>query len=188
MVILDNNEILRELVIKVQNGDKESFWLVYDIMLWPLYNFVFYKVSNKELAEDITEEVFIRAWEKIGTYKIESGIPFSSWIYKIASNLIIDYYRKFKYETFLDPEFDIEDEQSVRALKESTENIYNQKLLSHALTKLSEDQKDVIIFKYVNDLEYSDIAIILWKPEWTIRQLHSRALQKLKSLLDGIID
>ncbi len=59
--MVDNTKLL-ELVDKVLSGDKDSFGSIYDILLQPIYSFVYYKVSHKELAEDLTEEIFVKVW------------------------------------------------------------------------------------------------------------------------------
>lgn len=182
--MIDNDKLF-ELVQEVQNGNKNSFWNIYDILLPNIYNFVYYKVQQKELAEDLTEEVFIKVWDNLSKFKFSDNIPFSAWVYRIAWNLIIDYFRKYKNEIPMDEEFDVEDNNcTIEDFRNETENSYNQKVLSKALSKLNIDQRDVIIFKYVNDLDYWEISIIMWKPEWTIRQLHSRAIKNLKWIID----
>lgn len=182
--MIDNKKLF-ELVNKVQNGDRDSFWDIYDILLPNIYNSIYYKVNQKELAEDLTEEVFIKVWDNLHKFKFSDNIPFSSWVYRISWNLVIDYFRKYKNEVFIDEEFEIKDENcTIEDFRNSTENSYNQKLLSKALARLNPDQRDVIIFKYVNDLDYSEISTIMDKPEWTIRQLHSRTIKALKWIID----
>lgn len=179
-----NIEKLHNLVSRVQDGDKESFWEIYDILLEPIYNFIFFKVAHKEIAEDLTEETFIKVWDNIKKFKMQENVPFSAWVYRIAWNLTLDYFRKYNRETFIDPEFDIEDLSPSQTIKEEAEITYNQQILAKALQELHQDQRDVIILKYVNDLSYLEVSIILDKPEWTIRQLHSRAIQKLKVIIE----
>ncbi len=183
-----NKKKLNELVAKVQSGDKNSFWDIYDILLDPIYNFVFFKVSHKELAEDLTEETFIKVWDNFSKFKSLNNIPFSAWVYKIAGNLISDYYRKFSRETYLDPDQEIQDTNSAKEVKQDAEISLNQKLLAKALQKINWDQKDIIILKYVNDLSYWEISTITEKPEWTVRQLHSRALKNLKEIMKDLIE
>ena len=183
-----NKQKLHELVVKVQNGDKDSFWDIYDMLLEPIYNFIFFKISHKEVAEDLTEETFVKVWDNLSKFKTQENVSFSAWVYRIAWNLTLDYFRKFNKESFLDPEIEIHDVGSSKTAKDETEISFNQKLLAKALTKISSDQKDVVILKYVNDLSYNEVSIILDKPEWTIRQLHSRALQKLKVIMKAYFE
>lgn len=182
-----NKNKLHELVTRVQSGDKNSFWDIYDILLDPIYNFIFFKVSHKELAEDLTEETFIKVWDNFDKFTLKNNVPFSAWVYKIARNLISDYYRKFSRETYLDPEKEILDMDSSNDVKGDAEISINQKLLAKALLKINSDQKDVIILTYVNDLSYFEVSVIMDKPEWTIRQLHSRALKSLKWIMGELI-
>lgn len=176
-------EKIHGLVSEVQSWDTDAFWELYDILLDSIYSFVYYKVSHKETAEDLTEEVFIRVWDSINKFKLRDKIPFTAWVYRIASNLVIDYYRKYQNEVPSELDFDIVDENSLKSVTEDTETLFNQKLIKIWLSKVSLDEKDVIVFKYVNNLAYWEIATIMWKNEASVRKIHSRAIKKLNDIL-----
>ena len=88
----DEAEITR-LVERAAGGDFEAFGELYSIYLDRIYRYVFYQVKDKMTAEDLIEEIFIKAWKAIGSYR-GKGLAFSSWLYRIAHNYLVDYFRK----------------------------------------------------------------------------------------------
>lgn len=185
-----NKEKINELAQKTQNWDSEAFWELYDILIQNIYSFIFYKVSHKETAEDLSEEVFVKVWDKIWSFKFQESTPFTAWVYKIAWNIVIDYYRKnanFKTQSIHDEswwDFEIEDLKSHNSVKQNAKNTFDKKFLKKWLDKIWWTEKDVILFKYLNDLDYSEIAIITWKSEENVRKIHSRGIKKLKDILE----
>ena len=168
-----------ELVVDAQNGDNEAFGSIYDAFLTDIYRFIYYKVQNQGVAEDLTEDTFLKAWKKLDSYKKEKH-PFSSWLYRIALNTVIDYTRK-EHVHFEEIEVFLKDEKM--DTKEQTEQYYNKKILESVLSKLPEAQKEVVILRYINELDYSEISEIVGKSEQAIRTLVSRGLQKLKDVI-----
>src|SRR5947209_18862933 len=81
-----------ELVERASQHDQPAFAELYNTYVDKIYKYVFYKVGNASDAEDLCEQVFLKAWEAIGRYRW-CGYPFSSWLYKLAHNLVVDHYR-----------------------------------------------------------------------------------------------
>ncbi len=138
------------------------------------------KVSSKHEAEDLSHEVFLSAWQNLPRYE-SRGFPFSSWLYKLARNRVIDYYRLAK------PNVDLERAESLVAEGISVEAVIDNALefetVRSALRTLSEDQQDVLILKFLEDCSHSEIAVALGKTEGSVRVIQHRALQQLKKLL-----
>ncbi len=170
------------IVKKFQNGDTEAFGEIYDIYLTDIYRFIYYKVTHKEIAEDLTEDAFFKAWNNIDKYQ-KTKYPFSSWLYRIANNTVIDYLRKenISIDELVD---EIKDDRVNVA--ESANGYFDQVLLQKALVQLPENQREAIILKYVNDLQNKEIAIVLDKSETAIRILLSRAIAKLKEIIQKL--
>src|SRR5690242_19609134 len=84
-----------ELVRRAQAGDQDSFARLYDAYMERIYRYIFFRVADDELAEDITSQVFLKVWEKLGTYRPGQS-PFIAWLYRIAHNAVIDSYRTRK--------------------------------------------------------------------------------------------
>ena len=169
------------LIRQAQEGDKEAYGQLYDRYIAQIYRFVVVKVTNKDEAQDLTHEVFLSAWQNLTNYK-HQGFPFSSWLYQIARNKVIDHYRTKKdhadvYE--IDEEF-----VKVASVVESNLDVrLAMDDIKKALTTLSDEQKDVIVMKFVEDLSNEEIAKAMNKSEGAIRLLQHRAINNLKELL-----
>lgn len=175
---------LSKLVEQARSGGAEAFGHLYDLFLDKIYRFIFLKVSNKQEAEDLSQQVFMKAWEAIGRFEDE-GVPFSSWLYKIARNLVIDFYRTRKASISLEENIDSEvlwDE--IDAGEEIVRNHEKETILI-ALNDLTEDQKDVILLRYIEDLSYDEIAKITNKNQTALRILQYRGMKKLRVILEG---
>jgi len=167
-----------ELIKKAQDGEAGAFGEIYDIYLPKIYRFVFIKVSRKEDAEDLSHQVFLSAWQNIQSFHFQ-GFPFSSWLYKIAWNAVIDHYRTKK------PEESIEliAEDAISESSDFTKEIdinFEIGLVKKAILQLEEDQQNVIVMKFVNELSNKEIAGILGKSEGAVRVIQHRALKQLK--------
>ena len=169
------------LIRKATEGEAPAFGVLYDKYQPSIYRFIFLKVSHREEAEDLTHQVFLSAWEHMGSFH-HGDVPFASWLYRIARNKVIDYYRTHKAHTSLE---NVPDE--IIALDARTANQIDTHLqlerVYQALMELSDDQRDIIIMRFVNELSYKDIAHALGKNQATVRVIQYRALARLKKSL-----
>jgi RNA polymerase sigma-70 factor (ECF subfamily) len=168
------------LVQKAQSGDTEAFAGIYDIFIRPVYRYIFFKVKKND-ALDLTESVFLKVWEHLKSYNKLKG-AFSSWVFKIAHNLVVDYYRLQHEHVDLD-DVVLPDESKEADPRFLTENRLNQEILRKALAKLKKKHQDVLILRYVNGLENREIASIMRRSEGSLRILKYRALQALKKVM-----
>ncbi|HPO05497.1 MAG TPA: RNA polymerase sigma factor [Candidatus Gracilibacteria bacterium] len=175
MSILDHTQI-NGLVEKSQAGDSSAFAELYDLLIDEIYRFIYYKTNQKELAEDLCAETFIKVWQNLDKYQ-NQGQNFSAWVYRIAHNITMDYFRQNK--TILE-ELDEVDILSAEDPRQETENFFNQQILQKAIQNLPDMQKEAIILKYINDLSNVEIAKVLDKSETAVRVLLSRGITKLK--------
>ena len=160
------------LIEKAAGGDFEAFGELYSTYLDRIYRYVFYQVKDKMTAEDITEEVFVKAWKAIGSCKGKEK-TFLSWLYRIAYNHLINTVKYMKRFTpieevdFIDPKQRIDTEIEYKELLET-------------ITCLPENQKQVIILKFIEGLDNREISKIMGKNEGTIRILQMRALNSIR--------
>ena len=91
----------KDLVRDAQDGNSQAFARLYDVYVERIYRYAYYRVSDDQAAQDITSEVFLKAWEKLGTYQPGSH-PFIAWLYRIAHNAVIDHYRAARPEVKLE--------------------------------------------------------------------------------------
>ncbi len=172
-----SNAAIIYLVSKAKDGNAQAFSQLYDFYFDKIFKFIFYRVSHKETAEDLCEDVFVKAWTKIRNVGDDS---FGGWLYSIAKNRIIDHYRQNKSTV---------DISEVENILEAEENIienanlqFDQKILLDAVRKLPPEQQIVIQLKFIEGLENSEIAELIAKKEGAIRVLQHRAIQNLQKL------
>lgn len=169
------------LIRRAVNGDAEAFGDLYVRHLDEIYRYVFYKVSNERRAEDLTEQVFLKAWDAIADYE-PRGYPFSSWLYRIAHNAVVDHYRTQKDERPLDAiAFTLADESI--GPEEMLMKKREVSRLLEAMAHLSEEKQELIILRFVEGLSHAQVAQILNKSEGACRVMQHRALTKLSDIL-----
>lgn len=174
-------EAEQQYIEYAKNGDQQAFGKLYDHYSGPIYRFIVLKVSGKQEAEDLMHEVFLNAWQKLPNFE-ERGFPFSSWLYKIARNKVIDYYRTKKQHVTIDDEQGAALVDQLRAT--DTNNDLDTTLglekVKEAMELLTGEQREVLTMRFVQDLNPKEIAVILNKREGTIRIIQHRAVTKLK--------
>jgi RNA polymerase sigma-70 factor (ECF subfamily) len=134
---------LSALVVRAQKGDTEAFGQIYDALVKPVYRYIYYRV-DAQIAEDLTEETFLKVWQNLKKYK-KGKHPFSSWVFKIAHNLVCDYYRKHQTTSEIDE--NIPDPQDTMHPERKITIKFTQIQLRKAITKLPENFQQVIILK-----------------------------------------
>ncbi len=177
-------EAEQEYIARAQNGDGEAFGRLYDQYAPALYRFIAVKVSTKQEAEDLMHEVFLSAWQKLPTFE-EQGFPFGSWLYKIARNRTIDYYRTKKVAASIDDEeggFDQLPDHNVK-IEAAVDQQFDIDAIKGALNQLNPEQREVIELRFMAELSPVEIAGIVGKKEGTVRIIQFRALKKLKEIL-----
>lgn len=162
--------------------EPEIYGQLYDLYAPKIYRFIYFKVSSSLDAEDLTAEVFLKAWEYVNKNKeIEK---FGGLLYKIARNLVIDFYRKKSTheenldETFLQKISDAGTAVEKMAVKSDTQNIMK------GLRLLKEEYREVLTLRYIDELDAGEIAEILNKSSINVRVLIHRALKTLRKIID----
>ena len=178
----DEKELLRRI-----KKDPQLFAVFYDRYYNAIFAYVFRRLGQYEPARDITAEVFLKAFHKIGSFEWRS-IPISAWLYRIASNEINLSSRKSKYKptyiedvnlhAYLQYENGVETERAAleKAFSENKEFVAVQK----ALLQLDQKYQEVIALRYFEEKPIKEIAMITGKNEGTVKSLISRGLDKLR--------
>ena len=175
----EQNKVIR-LVKRAIRGDFAAFGELYGVYLDRIYRYVFYQVKDKMTAEDVTEEVFLKAWKAIKSCRGKER-TFSSWLYRIAHNNVIDIFRSQQKKWTVDMETVAELNQP--AVEIETE-LDHQEILN-SLTDLPPNQRQVIILKFIEGLDNFEIERIIGKSQGAIRVLQTRALAKLREKLSS---
>mgnify|MGYP003834825341 CR=1 FL=1 len=168
------------LLYKVRTKkDPEAFGQLYDLYIDKIYRFVYFKVNSKEDTEDITSAVFLKVWGYLIEYTEKEIDSFSGLVYRIARNAVIDFYRSRA----------IHKEYPIDILEETPtdDNNYHKVEVNQEVEKIMKDIKklkyeyqEVLILKYVDELEIAEIAEILGRGQTNIRVIMHRAIKKLK--------
>lgn len=170
------------IVKSAVRGEASAFGRLYDHYQPKIYRFVLVKVSHREEAEDLTHQVFLSAWQNIERYQ-DVGHPFSSWLYRIARNQIIDHYRTRKPTVTID-EVDPNEFAVVNLTELTIENRLALGKVLRAVRTLKQDYQDVIIMRYVEDLSPKEVAAVFGKSEGAVKLLQHRAVKQLRALLN----
>jgi RNA polymerase sigma-70 factor (ECF subfamily) len=169
------------LINRAKKGEAEAFGLLYDQYAAKIYRFILLKTGRKADAEDLTSQVFLKAWESIHGFEFQ-GFPFSSWLYRIAGNSVIDYYRTF--HSHQDVEEVAEAIQSSEDYAGDLDLRADTNKIRLAIRHLDPDQQNVVVMRFVDELSTKEIAAALSKSEGAIRVIQHRALKNLRQLLD----
>jgi RNA polymerase sigma-70 factor, ECF subfamily len=172
---------LQMLLEQAGQGVDTAFTELYDLFFEKIYRFTYFRVGHKEVAEDLSEDVFIKAFKNLGTLKKTQS--FESWLYQIARNKIIDYYRAKKQVIPLDEiEHTLEYETNVVDIVSLEAQ---QKIFVKLLKELTDEQQTVIKLKFLEDMDNSTIAEHMNKTEGAIRVIQHRAISRLKELIES---
>lgn len=176
--MLDGEEKIIRSAIR---GESSAFGELYDHYHPQIYRFVLVKVTRREEAEDLTHQVFLNAWQNIGSYK-HLGHPFSSWLYQIARNLVIDHYRTKKPDVPLD---DVtEDRAPIGGNTEARTDVRLElQKVMEVLAKLKPSYQDIILMRFVEELSLKEVAAAIGKSEGAVKLLQHRAVRQLKQEL-----
>jgi RNA polymerase sigma factor (sigma-70 family) len=170
-----------ELVQRAVGHDPEAFGRLYDIHIDRLYRHIYYRVGNEQDAEDLTQQVFLKAWQAIDRYKRTTS-PFIAWLMTISHNLVVDSYRTRKDTAYLEAEVLADGPAS--SPERAAEASFEQQRLRRAILKLGSDEQQVIILRFMEGFEFSEIASVLKKKEGNVRVILHRALVKLRNILE----
>ena len=164
------------LVSQAKAGDEKAFTRLYDGYVERVYRYVYFRVSDDAATEDLVSQVFLKAWQHLDRYKHGSS-PFIAWLYAIARNLVIDYYRSKKDLIPLEAAAALP--ADAQSPDEQVELRFDLEAMRDALQCLSADQQQALILKYIAGLPNDTIAKIMNKQAGTIRGLQMRGLQVL---------
>lgn len=180
----------KKLIERALKGEKEAFEMIIRKYQQPLLNYIGRMVGERELALDFTQEVFIKTYSSLHTFKPQ--YKFRAWLFRIASNSIIDYWRKKKIEAFsIDkhqgddcdkPSFQIPDGEP--SLVRKFEMVQLRERIERALKKIPVYLRELFVWRHINEFSYEEIAEIKGMPVGTIKNRVFQAKELIRYLLE----
>ncbi len=167
-------------MVEKAKKDKKYFEKLYEIYFEKIYSYIYYKIFNHPITEDLTSETFMKVLKSLDRFEYKESNSLSAWIFKIAQNVVNDYYRAKK------DYIDIEKITNHSGLKTPEEELFDKvekDILKKALSKLTKEQQEVVILRYGANMKLNEIAKMKNKSDVAIRALFFRAIHSLKEML-----
>jgi len=179
----------QELVRRALRGDKGAFEMIVQRYQQPVFNYIGRMVGERELALDFSQEVFLKVYASLGSYRAQ--YKFSTWLFKIASNYVIDHWRKKKIPTLsLDQQPEDGEERYPLQTPDENPSVVRQfelselrKRIDAAIDKLPASLKELFVWRHINGLSYEEMAEIKDLPLGTVKNRIFQAKEILKRLL-----
>ncbi|MBT4349907.1 RNA polymerase sigma factor [bacterium] len=165
--------------LKLKNGDLEAFGFFYDKYVKQIYRFILLKVSNTQIAEDLTQDVFLKTWQHLVDQKSLSH--FRAFIYRIARNIVIDHYRQSNRQPL--PIDEVADDNLPTEEIADLDISLDVAKVKKYLAQIKPAYQEILILKYIEDLSFEEIAEVLQKDKNNVRVLLHRATNKLKYII-----
>ncbi len=196
---MPSNESDEEIIVWYKNGDEEAFKVLINRYTTPLYNFTA-RLTNKNDASDLVQEIFIKAWKNIGRFN-PTKASFKTWIFTIARNTTTDFFRKSgsasgEKKSINFSEIDNKNDEDINSFaenipdenllpEEALKKLEDSAFLNKILAKLRPDYQEVLILHYQEEMTFEEIGRILNKPLNTVKSIHRRAIIEMRRMLEN---
>lgn len=178
---MPNREEELNLAFKAKAGDNNAFAVLYSDNIEKIYNFIYYKTLNKELAEDLSSQVFLKVLKNISHFKSDN---FAAWLYTIARHTVIDYYRSSQEFKNIEDCWDLAAEVN---LSDDAHNNFNLEKIKQAMKFLSSSDRELLIMRLWLDLPFKEIALSLNKKESAVKVSFTRAMDRLRQKVNPVL-
>ncbi|MFC1865433.1 ECF subfamily RNA polymerase sigma factor, BldN family [Chloroflexota bacterium] len=172
----------QSLVQRAQQHDQEAFARLYEEYFDKIYRYIAFKIGNRVEAEDMTQQVFVKALHSISSYKWR-GLPFSAWLFRIAHNQVVDHLRKKTRRQVVSLN------ESLISSGDNPHNITEKKMdiekLMKAARELTAAQQDVIHLRFSGDLPIAQVSKIMGRSEGAVKALQHSAIVALRKILNS---
>lgn len=185
MTALSTDEPETRLVLRAANCDREAFSELYDRYFTRIYRYVRLRVDNQTDAEDLTETVFLNALRAISRFRPKHEASFAAWLFKLAHSAVVDCRRRTHDAVSLDMTPDIPDESAHDAGAQLEWHLTITELRS-ALLALTEEQREVVLLRFVEGLSAREVGDIMGKHENAVRGMQFRAIETLRRVLTRV--
>ena len=175
----------RALAARASGGDRAAYGELYQRYVEKIYRYIYFKVGGRDETEDLTSQTFLKAWDAIGDYEWRNH-PFGAWLFRIAHNLVVDYHRAKKETVGLDdatPQLEGRTSKDALRPEQVLGEMITMERVRRAIGRLTEEQQQVLILRFFDELSTGEVATIMGKNSGAIRGLQFRALSALRDLL-----
>ena len=180
--MVNQDKQLAGWVLQAQEGSEAAFVHLYDYFLDKIFRFVSFRIADRELAKEVTNEIFFEAWKSLKRYDSKKKVKFSTWLFTIARYTIIDQYRRKKVPTV--------SFEHVAEIRNENYDLHEKVIAQDKIdfvyqniSQLSEIQQTVLQLRYIEELSHAEIANIVNKTEGNVRIMVKRALEKLRKII-----
>ena len=170
-----------QLIERAKQGDSAAFRELYEQNYSKIFSYIYRRVSNQHLAEDLAGDVFVRLVTKIDTYE-HRGRPLLAWLYTVAGNLVRDYHRKNSRVQWMP--LDEREESQDKRPDSTVDLLLTSDVLAQAINELTDEQAQVVLLKFGEGLSNAEVAEIMGKREGSIKSLQHRALRSLRRIIE----
>ena len=168
------------LVRRAKQKDQRAFTELYEAYFDKIYRYVAVKIGDRTEAEDMTQQVFLKALQSISSFNWK-GVPFSAWLYRIAHNQVVDYFRKQNKRP--DPLYDEALAVSDSNPQQMAERNMDIEQVLSATRQLTDAQREVISLRFTGELSTAEVAKIMGKSQGAVKALQHSAILSLRKVL-----
>lgn len=169
----------KEIILNAKK-DYKAFDYLYEKYMPVIYNYVMFRVQDRELAEDLVSQVFYKALKNLSLFKWRK-LPFSAWLYRIAYHEICNMIKKNKRGLFIQKALKAEDENQMT--EDNYEDVKSFSFIHQYLSQLSQTDQELILLRFFEKKGFPEISEILGKNESTLRVNLHRALKRLENIM-----
>ena len=173
-------QINKSIIARAKAGDESATVAIYEAYRAKVQRYFHYRVGHRQAAEDLTTDVFLRVIENLPDYR-QQGVPFQAWLFQIARNLAVDYFRRQSVRDHVPLD------EKLRSNGEAPDSFVARSLvgeeLQQALQRLTNGQSDVIVMRFIADMSIAEVAGALNKSESAVKSLQARGLEALHRIL-----
>lgn len=176
-----------ELIKNAQRGDPQAFGDLYESHAPAIFRYLFVHLDSQMDAEDLTGEVFLKAWQSLPKY-IERGVPFLAFLFRIARNTLVDHYRQNNRLEPKDP--DDMDEYKAEGISEPVDMVSSQmehQQILQKLSKLRPDYQSVLTLRFIGELSPQETSLVMHRSVGAVRVLQHRALAALREEINKTV-
>jgi RNA polymerase sigma-70 factor, ECF subfamily len=169
-----------------RRGDHAAMDRLYNLYADKVFRYLYARLGQREIAEDLTADVFVRMLQVMPRFEVNSARPvasFSSWLYRIAGNLLRDYYRRQSHRNHADLEDHTDLAMDAPALAQRMAAEEDCQELMGAVSLLNDEQKSVVHYRFGEQMSVQEVADLMGKTEGAIKALQHRALMALRRIL-----